>query len=269
MKIAQIANQIMNKLFFILLFSIFPFAFSQQDFFKKFVQIRIDTTINKNDTSAFAMAIIKPKAEIRKYHYRFDYLLLNVAKFHRSKDLKTCFNLYPNTFAMKEYYLQKLKEDTLLNHQINITWSAIKDQNSKNKIHYTEAEMMQIAARFFYVSAVNKDTSINIHTCIAINGVNEINTDFKYSQLAAFCIEAIFYSTKNNNSALHKALMIEKKEIELILNPQLSDLNSYLLSFREHLYKRMENNKTLKKQLQNYYNKNSRNLSFLIVFNNP
>jgi hypothetical protein len=126
-------------------------------------------------------------------------------------------------------------------------------------------ELMEVASKFFYCDKVNPDTSVQSHVCIGINGLKEIKWEKDYTQLAAFCYEAIFTDLDKDNSKIDESYTSEKKLAREKYRKNITTLDKYLEDVKLDLFNRMKNSTTLKEELWAYYELNNNNLSFKIV----
>lgn len=252
----------------IILLIIFSACSPSSRFIKENTKIEIYPYQDNGLEKAGAMPFFVLPNELIKYHYRFDYLLLNSPKIHQKEsyeDRSKLFSIYPDTLQLRSSYLNNLIKDQKFRNDVYQSLSAIKHPARKRKIKFNKEEMMEIASLFFYCDEVNADSSITSHVCIGINGLNERPFERDYTLLAAFCYEAIFKDIEKDTSLVYETYVNEKKNIIELFKPEITSLEEYLIRVRKELFKRMKNNKNLKDLLTNYYLQNRNNLSFEIV----
>lgn len=197
---------------------------------------------------------------IQKHPRRFRYILLNKSEFQNRYE-----KLYPDTVLINTLYTNSLRENKLfMLHFDNLTkpFSKLKFK----KLVYNKDELMQVAARFFYVEGMKKDSTINSYICINLNGIKNA---FKkeYTVLEAFSFEAIFEQfkvdgqpnpfMKNFKTYINQAIAIEK--------PQFKNEKTYVENIRKYAFVKMEKDSKLQSALLNYYQLNKSNLPFEIV----
>ncbi|MBI3135414.1 MAG: hypothetical protein HYZ14_12130 [Bacteroidetes bacterium] len=191
---------------------------------------------------------------IKQHQNRFDYILYNRIDFSKISDL------LPDTVKMKEAFCENLNSPD--NHSY---FSALANEN-KEKIIFTQSEMLKIASRFFLCDKINETKlDIGYHICIGMNGQKELTSDRDYTLLEAFCFEAIFHYLglkrkpgfqKNFESYIS---LSTKKHKKADLKP--ADL---LEKVKQECYSYMENDADLKNDLLRFYEVNKENIGITI-----
>ncbi len=242
-------------------------TYSQDINFCNYFTLKVnEVEYNGKKTKACSPQIIYFKKDrfskfARKHNLRFDYIIFK----HALKFNKIAEN-YPDTIKIHQtfcdsiinqkntqYYLGSLTPKSLLKRTIS-------------KDTFSMKEIMLVASKFFYCDKINrKDTSIQSHICIGINGQNEFKSERDLTVIEAYCYEVIFhYLIKKNDPKFYtefykfKGALIKEKKSEFV------DFDSHLLLIRKLCYSEMENNVDLENKLKEYYNKNRNNLNFTI-----
>jgi len=193
--------------------------------------------------------------------------LINVSQIHlpdSAERRKEIWNLYPDTLALNQRYVNEYLQDEKLNAYFEASFAAINDSKFTAALTFKEEELMEVASKFFYCDRVFPDTSIQSHVCIGLNGVNEANWVKDFTLLEAFCYEAIFDDLVKDTSELESVYLAQKKQACAKYKPTLANLDQYLLDVRKELFLRMKEERVLKSLLMDYYRVNSGNLAFRI-----
>lgn len=199
---------------------------------------------------------------LKNHNNRFDYIL-----FKNNVKFKEMASLYPDTIRIKnEYCNTVINSNEIQNYFISLTpntivaWKKVADTFSVN-------ELMLVASRYFYCDEIDKkDTTIQSHICIGINGQNEFKSKRDFTILEAFSFEAIFsYMRSKKDPLFYTEFYNFKNKIAKEKITDFKDFESYLLEIRDLCYIEMQNNLDLKKKILNYYKKNRNNLNFIII----
>jgi hypothetical protein len=190
---------------------------------------------------------------------RFEYIITKhtikfgeIAKYYpdTTKIRSEFCNQLINTKEIQNYF-------PVLTPNYLVNWDSFQDT-------FTVSELMLAASRFFYCDAINmKDTSIQSHLCIAINGQAEFKSERDLTLLEAFSIEALLKVYMLNPQFITEFLEYKDK-IAVENRSEFKDFDSYLLTIRRLCYLKMQENEDLKIMLLAYYEKNRNNLNFLI-----
>lgn len=131
---------------------------------------------------------------------------------------------------------------------------------------YFVSELMLVASKFFYCDKIiEKDTAIQSHICIGINGQKEFKSNRDLTVLEAFCFEAIFnYLVKRKGPLFYKEFYNYLGKVGKEKKSDFKDFDSYLLDVRKLIYNKMQHSKALEAALLKYYHQNKNNLNFII-----
>ena len=199
---------------------------------------------------------------MRQYPRRFRYILLNKSHFQNTYE-----PLYPDTGKINRLYTDALSKDSLFVFYFNRLAAPFLHPEIK-KEKYTRAELMMVAARFFYCDGVRKDSRITSHICINLNGLKDASFSKNYTLLEAFCFEAIFENLRTTDDKPNrfvenfKAYIREAEQKEKV---SLSSLNDYLAQVRQYCFTSMEKDTSLKQTLLDYYTRHRDSIPFIIV----
>lgn len=199
---------------------------------------------------------------MRQYPRRFRYFLINKSHFQNIYE-----PLYPDTNRINRLYIDALSKDSLFVYYFNKLANPFLHPEIK-KEKYTIAELMLVAARFFYCDGVRKDSTIASHICINLNGLKDAAFPKDYTLLEAFCFEAIFENLKTTDDKPN--IFVENFKAYIRKGEQkkkasLSSLDDYLAQVRQYCFKRMEKDVSLKQTLLDYYTRHRNSLPFIIV----
>lgn len=200
------------------------------------------------------------------------------SKFIKSHSIRYEYILFKNLEKYKEigeYYPDKQKiEEEFCNRVLNTpSVLSLLSSLSPEKLAswqnepdtFSVEELMLVASRFFYCEKVNeKDTSIQSHVCVGINGIKDLYYHKDLTLLEAFSIEAILKGLHKKNPAFYNEFITYKEAISRQNKKECKDLGSYLQQIREQCYNKMQNSKALKETLLSYYRTNRDNLKFII-----
>lgn len=197
---------------------------------------------------------------VRKHGERFDYILF---REHAAFDEVGTF--YPDSSKIQNAYCQKVVGTekirnyfSALSPETLVTWQKADT--------FSVEELLLTASKFFYCDGLDaKDTTIQWHICVGINGQNEYKSNRDLTLLEAFSIEAIMHylsHAKDPEFLIH--FDHYSSQMTKTRKTGFKDFDSYLLEIRNLCYMEMQNNGDLKKKLLKYYRKNSSNLNFVI-----
>ncbi len=198
---------------------------------------------------------------IKQHQLRFDYIL-----FKNSAKYKDIADNYPDTNKIYNEFCSKVvKTNEVVRYLRSMTpkkmttWTESKDT-------FSVAELMEVASKFFFCDAINKkDTIIQSHICVGINGTKDIKSEKDLTLLEAFSIEAIFeYLTDKKEPLFYTEFYNYKNKMTRERLFDFKDFDSFLLEIRNLCYEKMKNNDDLKNKLLLYYNRNRNNLNFEI-----
>lgn len=241
-------------------------ALAQSSNISDYIAINLSGYQKNGQTYYSPMPGLKPNTELSSYNWRFEFLIMNVPAIHHSESVdkrQALFNL-TDTSILKHAYLQELQNDLHFIKVFNETAQPLVKSDFTPVQTFTKAEMMKAASLFFYCDQVNPDTTVQTHVCVGINGFHEVNWEKDYAILAAFCCEAILFDMYQDKSAIDEALGKEKHVSCKTRRKEITTLEDYLENVKKDVFKRMENNATLKKSLLSYYKRNKSNLAFRI-----
>jgi hypothetical protein len=256
-----------KHLFILFLISAFS-SRAQNSVIRDHVTLDVSTYESENKTKASAMPEIKKGSKLMPYKRRFDYLLMNISEIHlpeKSDERDKIFNLYPDTSKLKSLYLEKYIQDKKLVSYFEEAVAPINNPEINRNKTYTTDELMEVASKFFYCDKVNEDTTVQSHVCIGINGLSETKWKKDYTQLAAFCYEAIFTDFDKDSSRIDESYSSEKKISCRKYRKNMTTMDKYLEDVKLDLFNRMKNNPALKEELLAYYELNKSTLAFKII----
>jgi len=197
-----------------------------------------------------------------KHGGRFEYILFkDPAAFDEIADY------YPDTAKIRDVFCSKVlnRMDVqsyyfpALSPRRLVSWDNVNDT-------FSVQELMLTASKFFYCDAVDeKDTTVQSHICIGINGQGEYKSNRDLTLLEAFSYEAIFhYLSKRKEPVFYSEFSAARRKAAKEKRNSFKDFESYLLEVRKRCYTEMENNQDLKTKLLAYYGQNRSNLNFVI-----
>lgn len=199
-----------------------------------------------------------------KYPRRFRYLLLNRSVFNGQYD-----QLYPDTNRINQLYKQSLARDARFKEAFEALARPFTDP-SATRATFGIDEMMKVAARFFYCDGMAKDSSIQSHICINLNGLKPGSFTKDLFLLEAFCFEAIFanYRTAGNQEAPFVTNF--KKHIKAGEKQERTrsfSTKDFIARVREYCFLLMEQDESLKKALLGYYTAHKKGVPFTLLEN--
>jgi len=191
---------------------------------------------------------------------RFRYVLMNRTNF------KGLDSYYPDKKKINDLYLANLAADKNFADYFKIMTDTAPDRKTKVKI--STNELMRVASKFFFCSAVKPDRSINPYICISLNGVKEAQFEKDMTVVESICFEAIFEAI--DAARPKRAVFVENfiRYIDEESRPERSrtaDNDAYLANVRTAVFRRMENDAELKKHLVEFFRKNAANLPVAIT----
>jgi hypothetical protein len=199
----------------------------------------------------------KVSAFIKNHPGRFQYLAFKtfVSTVNQYKTL--------DSSTLSKKYSEVVVSDSFFHNFLLLT-NVEKDKDTASHVHFTVPEMMKVASRFFYCDILNeKDSTVNAHICVGLNGVHELKLDVAYTPLEAFCFEAVFTNyfrnqklNRNFNQYIDNASAEEKINFK--------GFRAYLEAVKNKCFTSMENDAELKAMVINYYHQNKDNISFRI-----
>lgn len=198
---------------------------------------------------------------LHEHKNRFEYIL-----FKNAQGLQEAANFFPDTNKINDIFCRKIMNAPKMQKYFKalcpnnlVVWDIRSDT-------FTLDEIMLVASHFFYCDAINKkDTAIQSHVCIGINGQHEMQSQKDFTLLEAFTFEAIFsHINKKKEPLFYKEFQEYKNRIAKEKRKDFVDFDSYLIEIKNACYHKMKMNKDLKKKLLKYYAKNKVNLNFAI-----
>ena len=199
-------------------------------------------------------AFDKQQAFFRKFHHRFDYILVNKVNIEGA-DL---YQMRNDTAALNRRFCELFTQQKAVSGYFDVLSNA---PTGTQQI-FTIAEMMQVAARFFWLQHSDTDGWL-LYKCIFNNGQKESNYEKDYSVLEAFCFEAIFnylYRRKTPRFSIAADKYFDEI-IDAVPKASYRD-TAVLLTARKDLYQKMEQDADLQKALLSYYRKYGNTLGF-------
>ena len=242
-------------------------SFSQELDYCNYFSLEVsETEYNGNKSKSYNPIIISGKGDrfskfLKDHHNRFDYIL-----FKNSSKFKVVGNYYPDTIKMRdEFCVNVLNRSEIKNYFQILTPKSLVTWDSRVDT-FTIDELMLVASKYFYCDRINKkDTSIQSHICIGINGQREFKSNRDLTLLEAFSFEAIFsYLGKKKDPLFLSQFNSLKRRINKEKKGDFKDFSSYLLEIRTACYKEIQHNSDLKNKLLRYYSRNKNNLNFII-----
>lgn len=241
-------------------------SIAQSTVISDYVAINLSAYQKNGQTYYSPMPGLKANTKLAGYNWRFEFLIMNIPAIHSSESVlkrQELFNLTDSS-ALKQKYLTELQNDLPFMNVFSETMQPLLNPDFTPVQRFTEEELMKVASIFFYCDQVNPDTTVQTHVCVGINGFHEVKWEKDYALLAAFCCEAILFDMYQDKSPIDKALGKEKRLSCKTWRKDVTTLESYLENVKKDVFKRMENNASLKKILLNYYKRNKSNLAFRI-----
>jgi hypothetical protein len=196
---------------------------------------------------------------ISKHANRYDYLLWN-----SYDSLSNYIKLFPDTTQIEFLFCKSLETNAKFNNFFKYITPKKYISETPPVITFTVDELMLAASRFFYCDRINeKDTTIQAHICVGINGQKEYKLDKDLTILEAFSFEAIFkfISRRKRPQFLSDYGLYIKNSLGKRKN-NFKDFQILLKDVRIDCYDLMASNIDLKDRLLDYYKKNKKNLNF-------
>lgn len=241
-------------------------SYTQSTNVSDYITISLSGYQKNGQTYYSPMPGLKPDNTLSRYNWRFEFLIMNAPAIHHPESTnkrQELFNLTDSS-AIRNGYLKEFQNDAYFTKVFTETMQPLVRSNFTPTQTFTKEELMKAASIFFYCDQVNPDTTVQTHICVGINGLREVKWEKDYMLLAAFCCEAILFDVYQDNSPVFEALNKEKQLSYKALRGKITTLDAYLESVKQDVFKRMENNSTLKKSLLRYYKQNKSNLAFRI-----
>ncbi len=238
--------------------------FVNRDIFPELFLLDINTRIIKNDSfNSYNTQLNKNKrGEISKfiqtYPIRFEYIINNALDKSFSpaikKDTATIKKSFSAYLVSNDFY----RQFTLLTNTSR--------NNLPSRIHFTKKEYFHTASLFFMCDEVNKkDTSINYHICVGINGISKVDKTNEKLALQAICIEAIFKNIQQKQPPLLTSFNSFINKVTALERSRFRNFNNFLQNVKTAGFHFMENDKAFQLMLMNYYDKNIQTLNFFIL----
>jgi hypothetical protein len=257
----------MKNLFIIIFLLLSVRSFSQKINYCNYFSLEVkESEYDGKKTKSYWTVILNSNKDkfskfVTKHNLRFDYILWkNANKFN------DVASFYPDTNRIRnEFCKTVINTKDIQNYFPSLTPDNITDWNIVADT-FTTNELMLVASKYFYCDAINKkDTTIQSHTCVVINGQKEYKSERDLTLLEAFSIEAIFsYINKKKDPLFYREFYTFKRKMVKEKRADLTDFESFLIEIRNLCYTEMQNNSDLKEKLLNYYHKNRNNLNFII-----
>lgn len=228
---------------------LFPLKITPQ-LFKGNVANSYYNSINKNVGGEVANFV-------KVYTYRFEYIVAHALDTSLSRKIAEDATTIKTKF--QEYLLSEnfYKQFTLL---INPSKT-----NPRANLIFSKEEYFHTGSLFFICDEVNKkDTSINYHICVGINGIPDHDKTNEKLALQALCFEAIFKNIIGSKSLLLKSFDSYISKAATKYRRSFVDYNSYLQNVRHTCFKDIEYDKNFQKILMTYYLENRESINFTI-----
>lgn len=168
--------------------------------------------------------------------------------------------------ALSSWTLRMQKEKVVVK-----TISEINSNNTtialQRKLHYTEAEMMEVASKFFFCDEVLADSAVVIHVCRGINGTYELNWNKDFEKLADFCYATIIKNWNNENYPIGTIAAKERDAASVKFKSLFTSKEQYLKDVGHELMRRMEHCEKLRECLLENYALQKKSLPFVITAN--
>lgn len=222
----------------------------------------------KGETKVAVRPTLKPGTPIVNYSGRFWYLLTNIPAINqpdqREKQI-AIKNLFPDSVKIEETLLNAYRQDSAFMQAFKACLAPITNANYQPAASYSQAELMNVASRFFYAEAIQPDTSVFARFCASRNGIKEADWNKDYALLEAFCYEAIMNDIQgNSDDKIQQTFDKEKDDAALFYRSDVGSLDTYLLQVRQRIFDRMAANDVLLAELMDYYEKSKDTLPFTI-----
>lgn len=200
------------------------------------------------------MAGDKKQAFFKRFHHRFDYILINKVNVEGA-DL---YNMRNDTAALNRRFCELFTQQKELSGYFDV----LSNTPTGAKQMFTVAEMMRVAARFFRLES-KESGRWTYYTCIGNNGQKEIVYERDYSVLEAFCFEAIFSYLDQEKSPRFSIAADNYFDAIKRVTPEADRQDTaIILSARKSLYHKMEQDAALQDALLRYYRKYGNTFGF-------
>lgn len=196
----------------------------------------------------------KKQAFFKRFHRRFDYILINKVNVEGA-DL---YKMRNDTAALNRRFCELFTQQKELSGYFDVLSNA----QTETKQMFTITEMMQVAARFFWLE--NKESrGWTYYTCIGNNGQKESAYQRDYTVLEAFCFEAIFsYLDRRKSPRFYIAADKYFDAIKQGTPEADRQETAVILSARQNLYQKMEQDAELRQALLRYYRRYGNTFGF-------
>jgi len=228
--------------------------------YQDFIEV---TKIESTNNSFLYKQVVQKKHKtcfsglMNKDPFFFNYLLENFS----SNDANMQLLQLKDSLALRIAYLNQLKKDSLYNSVMQ-TWVSKTIEKRKPKDKVTEAELLNIAIKFFTITKIDKNGNITGKVC---GGLNCIKQTEKVRQpfLEAFTFSSIL---KNYEGKTYSMLNEFKKGLMQIQSLNLGlDKNEKLLRSQGVMFSYMYNNEKLKSMLIAEFKRRQNELPFILV----
>ena len=194
---------------------------------------------------------------VKAYPYRFEYIVANVLGSSLSRQIVTDSITTKNNF--KEYLLSQN-----FYKQFSLLVNSAKNNETSNLV-FSKKKYFHTGSLFFICDEINKkDTSINYHICVGINGISDADKTNEKLALQALCFEAIFKNTKSAKSPLLQSFHSHITKATNKERKHFVDYNTFHQNVKQACFKAMEEDENFQTTLMNYYTKNRKSLNFII-----
>lgn len=202
---------------------------------------------------------------ISRHSRRFEYLLVN--RVDVKNQVQTYKKMFPDTVKISKMYADHLAQSDSFLTYLNTFLAPMQEPANQQEIVYSEAELMDVASKFFFCDRVRPDSTIGMHVCIGLNGVKEAKWSKDYTLLEAFCFEAIFENLFNDNDEddgfMDSSSAYKKNSSQAHLK-QSKNLDEYLEKVKLEVFDQMAHDESLREALLTHYQENAENLPFKI-----
>ncbi|GEM_PF-1268063 len=190
----------------------------------------------------------------QKFHRRFEYILLNKMDYAKAG----LHRYLKDTAELNRRFCALLTEDK----QVSSYLATLSNEQQEKKETYTIKEMMQVAARFFWLQNRPSEGWI-YYTCIGNNGQKESRYERDYSVLEAFCFEAIFSYLEGEKSPRFRIAARKYLDEIAATVPEAKRRDpDIIFAARQSLYRKMEQDAGLQDALLRYYRKYGNTFGF-------
>jgi len=217
--------------------------------------IYCEASVNKRDKSTVGK-YINAHAE------RFDFLLLNFPDCPYLFDPKvTSQSKAKKEYAHCLFSNSKLKE--LFNNLLPDTCRTIHTA----KKSFNLVEVLNTGSKFFFCERVDRaDTSITMHICVGINGLDELSKTEHSLELEAFLFEALYKNLNNRKKhPFFTEFYNQLPEFGRAGKKKFKDFDTYLTDIRSMMYDYVKKHPLFTRLILDYYRENKANVNFEII----